>query len=125
MGGGGRALVVAVVLVLWGVGEHQSLAGVSNPSPMPAPSLYPTPSIATVSSLCNGRNTVLGQWNFVRPYLLCYNHSLNSEGVQLFMESSTGFTRIRGAGGVFDANKLVRLGVPSSTATALVSGLHS
>jgi hypothetical protein len=108
---------------MWGVGEGQSLAG-PNPSPVPTPSQYPTPSIAIASSLCNGRNTVLAQWNFVSPYLLCYNYSLHSEGVQLFLESSSGFTRIKGAGGVFDANYLVRQGVPSSTAAALVSGLH-
>jgi len=119
-------LITAVLLVMWSAGEHRSLAsGQGNfGSPTPTPSPYPTPSISTVTSLCTGQGTVLGKWNFVSPYLLCYNQSTQSGGVALLLESSSGFSLVRGAGGIFDANKLVRLGVPSSVATALVSGLH-
>jgi len=122
-------LLAAVVLVMWGAGEHRSLAGggSSNGSPTPTPSPYPTPSIATVTSLCVAKNTdlVLYKWNFVSPYLLCYNRDAHTSGVGLWRETSSGFTHISGAGGVFDAKWLVHLGVPSNTATALVSGLHS
>ena len=122
-------LVAAMLLMIWGVGEHRFLAGggFSNGSPTPTPSPYPTPSVATVTSLCVAKNTdlVLYKWNFVSPYLLCYNRDAHTSGVGLWEESSSGFTLIRGAGGVFDANYLVTLGVPNSTATALVSGLHS
>jgi len=92
---------------------------------VPTSGNYPAPSLLMVKSLCSGPNSVLSKWNFVSPYLLCYNNAGQSEGVALFMDSSTGFTLLRHAGGVFDADYLIRQGVPSSTATALVAGLHS
>ncbi|MBV8163057.1 MAG: hypothetical protein JOZ91_02200 [Candidatus Eremiobacteraeota bacterium] len=100
----------------------------SNQTP---PIAYQTPSLATVTQLCIGRGNdlALGAWNFVSPYLLCYNYDKYTGGVGLYKASGPGpkgsFRFIFGGGGAIDVPLLVETGVPSATANALVSGLHT
>ena len=93
------------------------------------PIVYPTPSIATIKHVCTHHDMVLGRWSFVSPYLLCYNYDEYTEGVGLYKESGPAtngsFRHIFGTGGEMNADFLIEAGVPSNTARALVSGLHS
>jgi hypothetical protein len=67
----------------------------------------------------------LGLWNYVKPYLLCYNSDQYTEGVALFLKgSSNTFTVVQQGGGTYSASYLQDLGVPPATANKLVSGLH-
>jgi hypothetical protein len=110
------ALVIAFAFAAFGTAHSQS--------PRPG---YPTPKVSQVRKLCTGYDMTLDQWNFVSPYLLCYSVDKYTNGVNLFEAQGAApgkFVHIKGGGGAMDVGYLVQLGVPSSIASRLVSGLH-
>ena len=121
---------VAFTMSLLARGSHQADAGSSTTAvatPSPTPTVYPTPTLAQVQTLCNNADLTVYKWNFVSPYVLCYIADNYTNSVFLYQAQGAlpgTFVRIRSAGGAFTASHLVSLGVPSTTAATLTSGLH-
>ena len=123
------ALLIAATKV--GPASNSFAAASSSPTPIVSsvPALTPfRVTRALVSSLCTGNGTTLGQWNYVSPWLLCYNADRYTEGVALYYlnSSNDAFTIVQRGGGEYDVRYLENpLGVPAATAKRLVAGLHS
>ena len=82
------------------------------------------PSANAVKALCvpRGSDMHVAGWAYVDGWLLCTSTDENAEGVLLYRERSPGshrFRLVRGAGGTFTAEDLVRYGVPRRTARTL------
>lgn len=86
------------------------------------------PPLSVVQHLClPGRSDyALQKWNFIDPWLLCSAGDQYTGGEVLFKRKPDGsFSQASSGGGDLPVSALEYLGVPSTVAKKLISGMHT
>ena len=118
-----RLLIAVISLIVAFSSPLTVKIGVAaKPTPTPSP-----PPSQLVTQLCvpSGTDETVSRWNFIYPYLVCFVSDANAGTSELFKQTGSGtYQLVSHGGGDMPAVRLEAYGVPSTTATALLAGLH-